>query len=201
MRRIVLFVEDYAHQKVLVPLLEHHLSGQYGVALDIRIRNATGGAGRAVSEFRRYLTEVEQQKAISLPDLFVVGIDANCHGWNIRRAEISKAAGNFGELVAAAVPDPHIERWLLLDSRAFKAVLGKGCKAPDQKCDRDRYKNKLMEAVQQADQIPFIGGIEYAEDIVREWDLEQCKKDASFRAFVDEVTTFFNRWTAEDDQI
>ena len=35
--------------------------------------------------------------------------------------------------VVLAVPDPHVERWLLLDGAAFKAAVGHGCDAPDQK--------------------------------------------------------------------
>jgi hypothetical protein len=55
------------------------------------------------------------------------------------------------------VPDPHIERWLLLDSQAFKEVLHRGCSAPDQKCDRDRYKLLLDEAVRAAEVEPLLG--------------------------------------------
>jgi hypothetical protein len=200
MRSILLFVEDDAHEKVLVPLLEYRLSEQHDLDLKVETRSATGGAGRAVSQLKAYLAEVKQQTGGPLPDLFVVAIDANCHGWSKRRDEILEAAGDYRELVATAIPDPHIERWLLLDSGAFRKVVGRGCRAPDHKCDRDRYKNKLIEAIQQAGQVPFLGGIEYAEDIVRQWDIEQCKKDASFRAFVDEVTAFSNRWSSEGDE-
>ena len=42
--------------------------------------------------------------------------------------------------VILAPPDPHVERWLLLDGAAYKAVFGKGCDTPDLKCDRNHYK-------------------------------------------------------------
>ena len=35
----------------------------------------------------------------------------------------------------------------LLDGAAFRDVFGKGCDAPDRKCDRDRYKQRLVEAI------------------------------------------------------
>ena len=53
----------------------------------------------------------------------------------------------FLRSVIYAIPDPHIERWLLLDSAAFKKVLDKGCSAPTQKCERGLYKRLLLQAV------------------------------------------------------
>ncbi|MCW5968029.1 MAG: hypothetical protein KIT57_05915 [Blastocatellales bacterium] len=80
-----------------------------------------------------------------------------------------------------AVPDPHLERWLLIDSGAFKKVLGKGCQAPDQKCERDRYKKLLLNAICNAGRTPLIGGLEHTEDIVNAMDLANLKMvDDSF---------------------
>ena len=36
--------------------------------------------------------------------------------------------------IVKAIPEPHIERWLLLDGAASRAAVGKGCQAPDLKC-------------------------------------------------------------------
>lgn len=91
-----------------------------------------------------------------------------------------------------AVPDPHVERWLLLDGAAFKAVVGHGCKAPDQKCDRGRYKQRLVEAVRDAGVTPILGGLEYAEDIVRRMNMDRAARtDRSLARFVDELRTIF----------
>ena len=100
------------------------------------------------------------------PDLIVVATDANCKGLNERMREISGREEPAPMILA--IPDPHIERWLLLDGAAFKTVFGKGCDAPDQKCDRNRYKQRLIEAIHATGTIPILGGIEYAEDIVQQ---------------------------------
>ena len=76
-----------------------------------------------------------------------MGRDANCQGYLKRRQELEPAVEYCGCKVVYAIPDPHIERWLLLDSAAFKAVLGRGCDAPKQKCERKRYKRLLLDAV------------------------------------------------------
>ncbi len=94
-----------------------------------------------------------------------------------------------------AIPDPHIERWLLLDGVAFKAVFGNGCDAPDQKCDRDRYKQRLIEAIHATGTIPRLGGIEYAEDIVQQMDINRAARgDRSFGRFVAGLRNTFQGW-------
>ena len=94
-----------------------------------------------------------------------------------------------------AIPDPHIERWLLLDGAAFKAVFGRGCDAPDQKCDRGRYKQRLIEAIFAAGVTPSLGGLEFAEDIVQCMDIERAAQaDDSFRRFVGSLRITFRGW-------
>ena len=94
--------------------------------------------------------------------------------------------------MAHAIPDPHIERWLLVDSAAFKAVLGVGCEAPDPKCQRDRYKRLLREAIQKAGINPSLGGIEYAADIVAEMDFTHVPHpDESLAKFIAAATQQF----------
>ncbi len=57
---------------------------------------------------------------------------------------------DYDPITIYAIPDPHLERWLLLDSAAFKHVLGRGCSAPDQKCEKERYKQLLIQAILEA---------------------------------------------------
>jgi hypothetical protein len=113
-----------------------------------------------------------------MPDLLVVATDANCQGFSDRKREIEKAAYRLletnPEKLLMAIPDPHIERWMLVDSRAFKAVLGRGCEAPDQKCQRERYKQMLLAAMRAAGIVPPLGGMEYAREIVQHLDLERA---------------------------
>ena len=100
--------------------------------------------------------------------------------------------------VIYAIPDPHIERWLLLDSGAFKTVLGKGCPAPDQKCERDRYKYLLLEAIRGAGITPLLGGIEHAEDLVKAMDLQYLEQaDDSLGRLLKALHDKFKGWTHE----
>jgi len=61
----------------------------------------------------------------SWPDLLVVAIDSNCRVFNACRSEVEDAVKDAPIPRILAIPDPHIERWLLLDSAAFKSALGK----------------------------------------------------------------------------
>jgi hypothetical protein len=94
-----------------------------------------------------------------------------------------------------AIPDPHIERWLLLDAAAFKAVLGRGCEAPQQKCERRRYKRLLMEAVRSAGVTPLLGGIKYADSLVKMMDLRSVESaDESLGRLLKDLRTVFKAW-------
>ena len=190
MREIALFGEDVAHRRVIGALVER-LADEGGIDARFDWRSAVQGHGRVVQEFRRYLRDLARQGA--RPDPIVVATDANCRGWNERAREI----GNPDALAPTvlAVPDPHIERWLLLDGAAFKSVFGKGCDAPDRKCDRDRYKQRLAEAIHATGSTPILGGIEFAEDVVQAMDVERAMgADRSLERFVDDLRAAFRQW-------
>ncbi len=190
MREVALFVEDSAHQRVIGTLLGR-LADEIGLTIHLEWYNAMGGRGRVVRELKRYLSDFTKQG--DHPDLIVVATDANCVGLQRRIRDIDTSSAVSP--VVLAVPDPHIERWLLLDGAAFKAVFGKGCDAPDKKCDRGRYKHQLFEAVRSAGVVPLLGGIQFAEDIAREMDLDgAARADPSFRRFVEEVRRVFRQW-------
>ena len=191
MREIALFVEDYAHRQVIGALLQR-IAKEYNISVRFHWHTATRGYGRVVREFKRYLRDLNQQ-GNGLPDLIVVATDANCKGLNERVKEIGNQ--DVSVQMILAIPDPHVERWLLLDGLAFKTVFGKGCDAPDQKCDRDRYKRRLIEAIHATGTRPTLGGIEYAEDIVQEMDINRATQvDKSFRHFVEQLRSTFQGW-------
>ena len=173
MREIAMFVEDYAHREVVGALVER-LADERRVAVNLDWRNAVGGHGAVVREFNRYLRDLGQQGG-QPPDLIVVATDANCMGLNGRAREFQGIEPPAPLLLA--IPDPHIERWLLLDGAAFRTALGRGCQAPDQKCRRDRYKQFLINAVRNAGVEPNLGGVEFAEDIVREMKLTRAGRE------------------------
>ena len=191
MREIALFVEDYAHQQVIGTLVQRIAAeGKVNIRLDWR--NAVGGHGKVIAELDAYLRDLKRQGS-PWPDLLIVATDANCKGLNERTRQI----GHRGEPtpMILALPDPHIERWLLLDGAAFKEVFGMGCAAPDQKCDRGRYKERLIEAIYATGTIPRLGGIEYAEDIMQRINIDRAARmDPSFRHFVTVLRNTFRGW-------
>ena len=190
MREIALFGEDFAHRQV-VGALVRRLADEYGIEVRLEWRSAVRGHGRVVQELGRYLLDLA--RGGERPDLIIVGTDANCRGLNERVREIGSPDAPAS--IVLAVPDPHIERWLLLDGAAFKRVFGKGCDAPDRKCSRDLYKQRLTLAIHAAGITPALGGIEFAEDIVQHMDVERAMRaDRSLERFVDELRSAFRRW-------
>ena len=191
MRKVALFGEDYAHELVIGALVER-IAAECNISIRPDWRNAVGGHGEVVAQLRSYLRDLRHQSG-PWPDLIIAATDANCKGLNERRKEMDIAGAPAPTLLA--VPDPHIERWLLLDGSAFKTVFGKGCEAPDQKCDRDRYKGLLIEAILATGHLPNLGGIEYAKDIVLQMDIHRAAGlDKSFRRFVEDLFTMFRKW-------
>lgn len=193
MRDIVLFVEDYGHEAFIKTVIQR-FAHEYNVAVKVIPRSVRGGHGKAIAELKSYL---KKNLRTEQPELLVVAIDANCKGYQKCKKEIDEALGIYHNISLCAIPDPHIERWLLLDSAAFKkAVRGKGCSAPDQKCQRDRYKKLLMEAMIQSGVHPPLGGMEYAEDIVMAMDFERMEKnDPSLGYFLKSMRSKFKEWT------
>jgi hypothetical protein len=191
MRNIVLFVEDYGHESFIKAVIQR-FAHEYTVPVKIIPRSVRGGHGKAIAELKSYL---KNNPWTEQPELLIVAIDANCKGYQNCKKEIDDALANFQDISICAIPDPHIERWLLLDSAAFKSVRGKGCSAPDQKCQRDRYKKLLMEAMIKSGVRPPLGGIEYAEDIVNAMDLEKMEKnDHSLGHFLKSMRSKFKKW-------
>ncbi len=195
MTEVVIFGEDYAHEVVLRTLCER-LAEEYEVDVQVRVRSATGGHARVLRELKRFAEELRHGRA-TLPDLFIVARDANCIGYTARVKEITAALEGYEGSLACAVPDPHIERWLLIDPQAFKQALDRGCNAPDQKCDRDRYKLFLDGAVRAAGVEPLLGGVEFAEDIIRAMNLSRAERaDASFALLLRDLRKAFQRWAS-----
>ncbi len=196
MRRVALFVEDFAHEEFMTAWVQR-FSRETGVLVELHPYSVRGGHGRAIQELGQFVQDVHEAGE-AWPDLLVVALDADSQGYNQRRGEIETVIGELSFRVVLAVPDPHIERWLLLDSAAFKSVLRKGCEAPDRKCDRDRYKKLLAQAVSQTGVAPSIGGIEHARDIVEAMDVSRMTHkgaDKSLGRFIQELQRVFKDWS------
>ena len=192
MRRIRLLVEDSTHQDVIGTLVER-LAKEMEVPVQLDWITAKWGHGQVKKEFAEHVRNLTRG-VLPLPDLIVIGTDANCKGLNQRQKEFAGIRSQVP--VVTAIPDPHIERWLLLDGQAFHAVLGKGCDAPDHKCERGRYKRLLVEAALGATGNPTFSGKEHAVAIMNAINLQRAMQDESFKRFVEQIRAIFQGWAA-----
>lgn len=196
MREISLFGEDAGHEGVLKGLI-YRFSRDLGVPVRVKPLSAKGGITRVHYEFGLYLRDVHRGK-FQLPDLIVLATDGNCKGYNTRRQEIEKVAQPFPTLqglILYAIPDPHVERWLLSDPNAFKTVLGRGCNVPHEKCEKDYYKQALAKEVRESGVKPILGGLEYADDITANMDFATAEQnDASLGRALKDLRARFHQW-------
>ena len=193
MRNINMFVEDQAHEEFLNAILQR-FSLEYNVAIKKKSISARGGRGKVVSKLKQYQNDLQRYKE-TLPDLIIVGTDSNCKGVREREKEINRNITVSQELVISMVPEPHIERWLLIDPESFNTVFGKGCPTPDQKCERDRYKDMFLQAITEVGVTPILGGIEHITDLVNGMNLQRVKdSDKSIRRFLNSLQRRFRNW-------
>lgn len=182
---VEIFVEDRAHDAFLVPLLQR-IAEEEGVPVFPRVRSARGGHGRALAELKTYQRIAEKT---TLPDLLIVGIDANCSKFAKARKEIRAETWEpFSDRLVVACPDPHVERWYLADPASFNGVVGKQPAVGCRKCARDHYKKLLSDAVRSAGHPPTLGGIEFAPELVDAMDLYRAaRNDRSLGSFIDDL--------------
>lgn len=191
--RIGYFLEDIGHELFLTSLV-NRVAQEMGLnssGLIHEVRNATGGQGRVLNELERFLRDVNRGRQ-RVFDLLVVAVDGNCHRYQRRHSEIMEVvrrSGYSGEVICA-VPNPHIERWYVADSRGLRSALHTGNipDAPRYKCERGRYKQALRDAIRQTGVRAPLGGIEFGPDIVQAIDLHTVGRvDTGFKHFVDEI--------------
>jgi hypothetical protein len=187
MARILMFVEDYAHEGFIGGLVRR-VASDMGLEAEVSVRTTRGGHGKTITELGKFVRDVADSRE-GIPDVLVVAVDANCHGYAHCRREIEKVAGCYAHLLVCAIPDPHIERWYLADASAFKQVLGRGCSAPDCKCDRGRYKDLLRRAVLDSGINAPLRGVEYGEELASNVALRNlAQRDRAMAAFVKELS-------------
>lgn len=182
-----LFVEDRAHEEMLKAMLVR-LARDANRPTSVRVRSARGGHGRALAELDIYMRTIRKDiGGMTLPDLLVVGIEANCTQLGPARKAIAKRLTSpFSERAVIACPDPHVERWYLCDPESFAGVIGVRPRVGKRKCERDLYKRMLSQAVEDGGHPPTLGGIEFAREIVNAMDLYRAKKkEPSLRLFLD----------------
>jgi hypothetical protein len=198
MRSIALFCEDSFHEKFVGALLAR-FEKEYGVEVDAKFYSARGGLSKMHWEFKQFLKDLGRDRE-PLPDCVIVVADANCLGFAERKEQMKSqlvSFPQFQQLVSYAIPDPHIERWMLLDPDGFKKVFTRGCTLPAIKCKKDEYKKLLRKEIRDSGIDAPLGGEEYVEDIVNEMDLAKVEiQEASLRLLLQELKKRFNSWKA-----
>lgn len=196
MPELTLFCEDSFHEKFIGALLQR-FGGDYGVNVTSRFLSSQGGLSRMHNEFKEFLGDLSRQRE-TLPDSIIVVVDANCQGHNGRKDLMDSVLAlypQFQQLVSYAIPDPHIERWMLVDPKAFQTVFGRGCTLPAIKCAKDEYKKLLRKEIRDSGIEAPLGGEEYAEDIVMAMNLSQAeRREPSLGLFLKSLKAQFNTW-------
>lgn len=187
---ITLFTEDSGHEAFVSALLKRTIRDLRLKSAQFKIsrRSVRGGYGKVTSELKEYVRDIRIFKE-PLPDLMIVATDSNCVGYAARCRSLQDCIGSdFNCPTAFVVPDPHVERWMLLDPLAFKRTFGTACQLPAQKCDKDWYKHLLGEAFHATDYAPILNGFEWTGDIVNAMDFGHIQDD-SFKRAVQQITS------------
>lgn len=135
---VTLFCEDSFHEKFVGALL-NRFRDEHSLQLNLKILSARGGLPRMAGELKDFLRDLSRDR-YPAPDALIVVSDANCHGYHDRKGQLAKALERCPALeqtVSYAISDPHVERWMLCDAKAFKSVFGRGCTLPANKCQKD----------------------------------------------------------------
>jgi hypothetical protein len=190
-----LFAEDRGHEELLCPLIQR-MAREQNRTVDLRVRSARGGHGRAIEELKLY--QRSMKKGVSgdkLPDLVVVAIDSNCKSYTETAKEIQQALEDeFRDRAVCACPDPHVERWYMADLDGFQQVVGVRPAVGKQKCERDVYKRLLAQAVVDAGHPATLGGIEFARELADAMDFYRAGKvESALKHFLDETTARLKR--------
>lgn len=193
---IVFFLEDAAQEALIPPLVERLIAAE-GKNLDdynLRILSARGGG--SIRAYKDFIKQREKRPSLSA-DVLIVGSDGNCNGFAKRRNQLLKVATKalYPEVITA-IPDPHIERWYLLDSQALANAANVPVQAvpPNTKCDKGHYKKLLRDAFARQNLFPPLGGAEYGPLVAQTMDLYAAGTlDHALRDFVDQVRSWLRQ--------
>jgi hypothetical protein len=196
--RILYFLEDRA-QEGFIKALVNRIAQDIPIPIDSLnhdVRSAQGGS-TVIPEFKRFMKDTMQISSSDV-DLLVVAIDGNCKGHNERVRQLEGYVNPLHPLrskIVYAVPDPHIERWYIMDQRAFKNGVGidRAPDMPSYKCKKDYYKNLLHRVLAESDVSSLFGGTEYAENIVNKIvSIDSLfTQNAGFQNFIEGLRNFF----------
>ncbi len=187
---IIFFLEDGA-QEALIPHIVRRLIVDEGKnPLDYELRTLSARGGGSIRAYKEFIKGVKKRKTPTA-DVLIVGSDGNCNGFAKRRTQLNAAAKDVPyPAIITAIPDPHVERWYLLDSQALAGAAGVPLQAipPSAKCDKGHYKKLLKGAFAQHNLFPPLGGAEYGPLVAQKMDLYAAGvADHALRDFIEQV--------------
>ena len=193
---VAFFLEDIGQEAIIPPIFKR-VASEEGIPpeyLECRVLHSRGGG--SLSAYAKFLKDAKKTRHASA-NLLVVGSDGNCKGFATRRDQIlRKAEGSPFAEVIAAVPDPHVERWYLLDIPTLQNAAGVHITLPPvpEKCEKNFYKRLLRQAFDGTEVTPPLGGIEYGERIADQMDFYNAgKQDHGFADFVEKSRAWLRR--------
>ena len=200
MVKILYFLEDIM-QEGFIKALVNRIAQDVSIpndSLKHDVRSARGGS-TVIPEFKRFMKDAMQTSSSDV-DLLIVAIDGNCKGYRDRIRQLQGYISPNHPLrdkVVYAVPDPHIERWYIMDQRAFKngVKIDRAPDMPPYKCKKDYYKSLLHQALAESNVTSLLGGAEYAENIVNNIvSLDSLgDQNAGFKNFLEYLRNFLRR--------
>jgi hypothetical protein len=145
-------------------------------AFDLSVLHSRGG--KSISALKAYLRDAKKRGA-SPSDCVVIGSDANCKGFAKKREMLKSEAADLSLSLITVIPDPHIERWYLIDAQALSTAVGETLQphTPPYKCDKNEYKKRLKDAFLNSTIFPLSGGIEYGPEVASKMNLYKASKE------------------------
>jgi hypothetical protein len=182
----LVFLEDVGHERLILGLI-NRVARDENVAIAVEIRNSSGGKGRAKTELKRLLRDIRKGNAY-VEDMLVVALDSDTLTWHQQDSEIRSITNDLysDARVICAAPDPHIEKWYLLDQAALRRVVGAppGMTQVPRKTNKETYKALVRTIFREGGHGGILLGT-YGESYATEMDLEVARKaDDSFNHFV-----------------
>jgi hypothetical protein len=194
--KIIFFLEDSAQEVFICAMVERLIRDEGKNLRDYDLRVLSSRGGGSIRAYKDFLGQVKKRKYLDA-DVLIVGSDGNCNGFAKRKQQLLDASRSipYPEVISA-VPDPHIERWYLLDGQALAEAAGVPVQvvSPMVKCDKNHYKNLLKKALTEQGIIPPLGGAEYGSIVAKSMDVYRAGTvDHSLRDFIDQVRSWLRR--------
>jgi hypothetical protein len=189
--RVELFCEDSAHESCARALVTR-IARESEREVAIRTATASSGIPRLKQELRAFQSVVTRRAGA--PHLLIVLVDANADGPSARRSEIKSVLDDavFPEVVIGT-PNPCVERWLLADPVSFSKTFGVQPEIGAANV-RHAWKDRLVRALEAADEIVVQGGGEFAEEIIEPMDFYRAgKSDSTIQTFTNDLRAALRR--------